>query len=57
MYGDSWGCRPLSEIKALYDDLLDKLPRKPYGPYDALSLLIGQKNASVFCKRMGYPIH
>lgn len=47
-----WGCHPPHYIEALHDSLLRalKYPKDPYGPYDALSILIGPLNAHAFCE-------
>lgn len=36
----------------LYDALREKLGSTPFGAFDSLALLIGDKNARVFCARL-----
>jgi hypothetical protein len=51
MFGQSWGCHPPEHILLLYNTLCKKLKEQPYGPFDSLCLLIGDKNAREFCGR------
>lgn len=53
LFGQSWGCHPPDHILLLYNTLCRKLRELPFGPFDALSLLIGDKNARVFCGKDG----
>jgi len=50
----SWGCHGDEYIGRLYERLRKILGKNakenPYVPFDALSLLIGDKNARAFCK-------
>ncbi|KAN0128061.1 hypothetical protein V8E53_014098, partial [Lactarius tabidus] len=51
-FNKHWGCHPPHYISALYESLLQTLtrPKDHFGPYDALSILIGHQNADKFCK-------
>jgi hypothetical protein len=35
----------------MYKGVCQKLKEKPFGPFDTLCLLIGDKNARAFCSR------
>jgi hypothetical protein len=50
MFGDGWDCHSSQYIDSLYSSLLEKLREKPFGPFDALSILIGDNNARFFCQ-------
>jgi hypothetical protein len=46
----NWGCHSPEHVGSMYEELKTKLDSGlPYGPFDALSLLIGDRNARVFC--------
>ena len=49
-FGKDWGLRSAAQNERLYRALLRKLTAEPHGPYDVLTLLIGEKNAGAFCK-------
>jgi hypothetical protein len=51
-FGIHWGCHSDRYIDALLDSLLKALrvPGSPFGPYDALAILIGDQNARFFCR-------
>ena len=51
MFGQSWGCLSESEVEEMYKGVCQKLKEKPFGPFDTLCLLIGDKNARAFCSR------
>lgn len=58
-FGKGWGCYKLEYINRLYKALRkilgQNVKENPYVPFDALSLLIGDKNARAFCKsKVGY---
>lgn len=46
-----WGCLSNQTILDIYTSLCQKLKQLPYGPFDALSLLIGDRNARIFCNK------
>jgi hypothetical protein len=54
-FGIHWGCHSPRYIDILYKTLLAKLKESengnPFGPFDSLSVLIGDKNARFFCQR------
>jgi hypothetical protein len=54
-FGIQWGCHLPRYIDHLYKTLLAKLKESengnPFGPFDSLSVLIGDKNARLFCQR------
>src|SRR5712691_4912133 len=56
-FGDAWGCHSPQYIKNMHNTLVQKLTgsdddtRSIFAPFDALSLLIGDKNARSFCQR------
>src|SRR6266850_373785 len=54
-FGTHWGCHSSRYIDVLYKALLAKLKESkngnPFGPFDSLSLLIGDRNARIFCQR------
>jgi hypothetical protein len=52
-FGVQWGCHPPAHVKILHDEVVAALKRLPHGPYHALSMLIGQPNALLFCKGLG----
>jgi hypothetical protein len=54
-FGNHWGCHSDRHIHLLYSSILQKLKERenPFGPFDALTLLIGNKNARFFCQRDG----
>ena len=49
VFGQSWGCHPPQRIRALYKTICEKLRQEPFGPFNVLSILIGDKNAWKFC--------
>jgi hypothetical protein len=56
-FGDAWGCHSPEYIKNMHDTLVQKLTGSHddamsiFAPFDALSLLIGDKNARLFCQQ------
>ncbi|KAH9018524.1 hypothetical protein EDB84DRAFT_1442390 [Lactarius hengduanensis] len=51
-FGTHWGCHGPEYIDKLYTSLLSKLGTQgDYGPFDALTILIGDRNARLFCQR------
>jgi len=55
IFGQAWGCHPPHHIDLLYSTLVSKLDRKDaFVPFDALSVLIGEKNADLFCRRFHF---
>jgi hypothetical protein len=54
-FGIHWGCHSPRYIDLLYKTLIAKLKESengnPFGPFDSLSVLIGDKNARFFCQR------
>jgi hypothetical protein len=56
IFGQSYGCHPPAYINELYTSLLRKLRKQdPFLAFDALSLLIGDRNARFFCQnRLGF---
>jgi hypothetical protein len=50
-FGQSWGCLSMEEIRELHEKLCEKLKDCPFSPFDALTLLIGEKNAREFSGR------
>ncbi|KAH9018519.1 hypothetical protein EDB84DRAFT_1566372 [Lactarius hengduanensis] len=51
-FGTHWGCHGPEYIDKLYTSLLSKLGTQGnYGPFDALTILIGDRNARLFCQR------
>lgn len=49
-FGTAWGCYPTEYFRNTHTRLCVKLKSEsPYGPFDALSIIIGPKNASKFC--------
>jgi len=51
VFGQSWGCHSEEVIQELYSGICKKLEELPFGPFDTLTLLIGDKNARAFCSR------
>ena len=51
-----WGCHPLDHVAKLYNDIIAAFKRQPDGPSEALSILIGKKNARTFCLELGLPV-
>ena len=50
-FGKSWGCYPVQHLRNLYKRLCRKLKSDdPFGPFDAISVLIGEENARLFCR-------
>ena len=50
-FGQSWGCHKLSHLSGIYRRLKTKLAaNSPYAPFDSLSILIGDRNAAIFCR-------
>ena len=56
VFGVHWGCHPLEHVKILYDDIAAAFTRKPHGPFDALTILIGENNARTFAINLGLPV-
>lgn len=56
-FGKTWGCFDSRHLVKLHKDLCKRLSNEssPFGPFDSLSLLIGDKNARFFAKRNGFP--
>lgn len=50
-FGLHWGCHPGHFIDALHSSVVQKLKERPFGPFDALTLLMGSKNAHFVCQR------
>lgn len=50
-FNQTWGCLTEEEIRVLYKAVCDKLEEVPFGPFDTLTLLIGEKNARLFCRK------
>ena len=49
-FGTAWGCYPSEYLRNIHTRLCAKLKsQNAYGPFDALSILIGSKNAGEFC--------
>jgi hypothetical protein len=48
-FNKHWGCHSHKHILFLYNSLCSKLKQKSFGPFDALTILIGEKNARFFC--------
>jgi hypothetical protein len=48
-FGMHWGLHSRKGCEAIYKALRAKLASGTFGPYDALDLLIGERNARVFC--------
>ncbi|KAH9022649.1 hypothetical protein EDB85DRAFT_1895171 [Lactarius pseudohatsudake] len=51
-WGKGTGAFEKGEVDELYRSLKKKLGEKPFGPFDALSLLIGDKNARFFSSHL-----
>jgi hypothetical protein len=49
-FGMHWGLRKKSDLLDLYNDLCTKLAEAPFGPFDSLSLLVGERNARLIGK-------
>ena len=56
IFGVHWGCHPPEHVKILYDDIAAAFKRQPQGPFDALKILIGEKNARTFSISLGLPV-
>jgi len=56
-FDQAWGCHSEQYIKHMHDTFVQKLTgsngnsKSIFAPFDALSLLIGDKNARFFCQR------
>ena len=51
MFDTDWGCYPLHVMEDMYTRLCSALKSGDiYAPFDALSILIGPRNARIFCK-------
>jgi hypothetical protein len=51
IFGDKWGCFKPDVIKDMYKRLTSALDSNdPYVPFDALSVLIGSRGATFFCR-------
>lgn len=48
-FNKHWGCHSNQHVLFLYNSLCSALKQKPFGPFDALTILIGEKNARLFC--------
>jgi hypothetical protein len=49
-FGTAWGCYPMEYLRNIHARLCAKLKSEnAYGPFDALLILIGSKNAGEFC--------
>jgi hypothetical protein len=48
-FGSGWGCYPKNDIQNLHTTLLKALKGEDFGPFDSLSLLIGDRNARIIC--------
>lgn len=55
IFGKSWGTHSDVHIQHLYDKLRLKLNESPFGSFDSLSILIGEKNARIVCTAKNYP--
>lgn len=53
-FESAWGCHSDSYILKLYNSLCRKVKGGPFGPFDSLSLLIGDRNARIFCIDLKY---
>jgi hypothetical protein len=55
-FGQAWGCHSPQSIDNMYKTLVATLKgskddaKQIYAPFDALCLLIGDKNARILCK-------
>src|SRR5216683_8390016 len=49
MFNTHWGCHSNKHIIFLYNSLYQKLKQESFGPFDALTILIEEKNACSFC--------
>jgi hypothetical protein len=49
MFNKHWGCHSNKHIDFLYNSLIQSLKQQSFGPFDALTILIGEKNARSFC--------
>jgi hypothetical protein len=49
-FGSTWGCQSDNYIRKLYRALCEKLRQDDFCAFDSLSLLIGERNARVFCR-------
>jgi hypothetical protein len=50
VFGVAWGCHSPQRVETIYTTLVEKLKDRRFGPFDALSVLIGEPNARVFCE-------
>ena len=54
-FGNGWGCYPTEYLRIIHTRLCGKLKsNNAYGPFDALSILVGVKNAGDFCLKKGF---
>lgn len=54
-FNKDWGCHEEEHIQQLRKQLCEKLsslPENPFGPFDALCLLIGDRNARIFSQQL-----
>ena len=57
IFGEAWGLHSEKYIKRMYDTLIQKLTgseddaKSIFAPFDALTLLIGDRNARFFCRQ------
>jgi hypothetical protein len=49
-FGQSWGCHPPERMEELHKTICEKVGQQPFGPFDVLCVLIGEKNGRKFCK-------
>jgi hypothetical protein len=50
-FNTDWGCHSPQEIEILYNALREKLNSSPpFDAFDSLTLLIGERNARIFCR-------
>jgi hypothetical protein len=50
-FGSTWGCHSSRSIEDMYKRLRSKLKSDDiYAPFDALSILIGERNARIFSR-------
>lgn len=50
-FNQDWGCHSPEIILHLYKTLCARMVDGPFGPFDSLTLLIGDKNARKFCDK------
>jgi hypothetical protein len=56
LFGQSWGCQAPERMAYLHGTICKKLKEDPFGPFDVLNILMGDKNAREFCRkdRLGF---